>query len=411
MGAGEWATPAPTRAVGTSSHAANGELAPGTVINAGNAHAFARYLAAASNLAVAHGFVMNVLPSRHVQWSDGFEKATEKYSPQVTLDEHDHLQNYIAGAPFPLIDVTDPKAAVKIAYDWHMGPFMPDDFSIAPWSSNAYGADRGDPATLVSLQDHDYSCEQFEFLRFAHRTEIDPRPTLGGGGLGVEWKARCTQWNLASGDADNGEGAGIWVRHLSADSPDDFYAFSESSRRLRRMSVGLAAPNAPCRSCHQPYWAYALPKTEIYNYRLLGTTSLLACLQARDEPAGIAPEGGGYRLTGEPAELRQAYILEMTPANDDPQIRTIVYVDSELFLWLAAEFYQGQERTAVAVPLWRMHPAPEGGSLFDLAGSFYFPLGQPVLLRSLVPAGGAFTQKINTGDLSEGEFNPNSLVR
>ena len=35
-----------------------------------------------------------------------------------------------------------------------------------------------------------------------------------------------------------------------------------------------------CRQCHQPYWAYALPKTEIYTYRLLGTAPILACMNA-----------------------------------------------------------------------------------------------------------------------------------
>ena len=51
--------------------------------------------------------------------------------------------------------------------------------------------------------------------------------------------------------------------------------------------VNLAYPNEYCRGCHQPFWAYALPKTENYLYRLLGTTALLACLAADDEPAGF----------------------------------------------------------------------------------------------------------------------------
>jgi hypothetical protein len=53
-----------------------------------------------------------------------------------------------------------------------------------------------------------------------------------------------------------------------------------------------------------------------------------------------------------------------------------------------------------------MRPSPEGGNLFDLAGSFYFPAGQPGLLRSVVPAHDSFTQKINTGEVSEGAFIP-----
>ena len=63
---------------------------------------YARYVPAAAKFAVAH-------------------HATEKYAPQVTLDGDGYLKNYVAGMPFPLIDVTDPAAAMKIAYNWHMG--------------------------------------------------------------------------------------------------------------------------------------------------------------------------------------------------------------------------------------------------------------------------------------------------
>src|SRR5262249_57175115 len=120
--------------------------------------------------------------------------------------------------------------------------------------------------------DSDYACDEFTFLRFAHRTEKDPRPTIGEDAMGFEWKARCKAW-IAPEGGDTGEGAGIWVRFLEPSRNDEFYGFSERSRRLRRNAV-TGYPNAACRGCHQPFWAYALPKTESYNYRLLGTTTL-----------------------------------------------------------------------------------------------------------------------------------------
>jgi len=48
---------------------------------------------------------------------------------------------------------------------------------------------------------------------------------------------------------------------------------------------------------------------------------------------------------------------------------------------------------------------------FDLAGSFYFPNDRSGLFRSVVPAHSSFTQKINTGAISESDFNPNILAR
>jgi Protein of unknown function (DUF1329) len=391
---------------------ASAALTAGVIISSANQDQFARFLPEAAVFALKHGFTMKVMPSRRLTWSAGFEHATEKYSPQVGLDSKDHLKNYVAGLPFPLVNPADPKAAVKIAYNWHMGPFMPDDFSLAPWSSNGYGAAPANPALVVAKSDADFACDQFTFLRFAHRTEVDPRPTLGENPMGVEWKARCNAWTaIGIAEAPN-EGAGIWVRYLDPSQPDEFYGFSKLSRRVRRSAVNLAYPGETCRSCHQPFWAYALPKTEIYTYRLLGTTTILGCLAAAEEPAGIAPAENGYKLTEEPFEPRHVYILEMIPI--DPahaSNTTIVYIDSEIYVWLAARFYQGGKLSAVAMPLWRMRPASGGGNLFDLAGSFYVPLGQPTFFRSLVPAHGAFQQKINTGAPSEAAFMPQNLER
>lgn len=386
-------------------------LTPGTIINAANAEQYASFIPAATMIAIKHGLRLEVEPTHRMQWSKGFQDATEKYSPQVGLDKDDYITNYIAGMPFPLIDSNDPKAAVKIAYNWHYGPVLPDDFSLAPWSVNGYIANRHDPTQIAPSNDLDNACEQFDFLRYAHRTEVEPRPTLGANPLGVEWKARCNKWSIISMGGDLGEGAGIWIRYSNPRSNDDFYGFDEQTRRLRRMGIRLAYPNQVCRRCHQPYWAYALPKTEIYTYRLLGTAPILACVGSKDEPAGIAPVESGYALTQEPFELRRAYILEMSPLQKNLEERTLIFIDSETYVWLAAEFYESGERTATAIPLWHAHPSPEGGKLFDLAGSFYFPSDHPGLFRSVVPAHSSFTQKINTGGVSESDFNPNVLVR
>ncbi|HUY28707.1 MAG TPA: DUF1329 domain-containing protein [Candidatus Binataceae bacterium] len=402
------ATPMPAHPIATASPIG---LVPGTIISATNASQFASLLPQAARFALGHGFKIEVAPSRRLQWSAGYQSATEKFSPQVHLDAQDHIANYIAGMPFPLIDLTDPKAAIKIAYNWHLGPVMPDDFSLAPWVSNGYSADPANPARIVPIRDADYQCDHFTFLRFAHRTEVDPRPTFGSNPMGVEWKARCNDWSATPRGSGNGEGAGIWVRYLDPATPDAFYSFDEATRRVRTMAVAASDPGPECRNCHQPYWAYALPKTEDYQYRLLGTATILACLSAREEPAGISAATEGYRLTREPFELRHAYILEMRSGHGDQTFTTIIYIDSEVYVWLAAQFYKSGVETASAIPLWRMRPAAEGGNLFDLAGSFYVPAGGGSFFRSLVPAHQAFQQQINTGNISEAAFLPTMLSR
>jgi hypothetical protein len=77
-----------------------------------------------------------------------------------------------------------------------------------------------------------------------------------------------------------------------------------------------------------------------------------------------------------------------------------------VYVWLAAEFYDSSNLTATAIPLWRMRPSSEGGSLFDLAGSFYHPESGGSFFRSLVPAHNEFKQEINRASVTEGAFNP-----
>jgi hypothetical protein len=415
------------------SPAAENTLLPGTLIDSTNATRYAQFLPAAAQAAIPYGLKVRVVPTQRLDWSTGFTKATEKYSGQVGLDQEDNITNYVAGAPFPTVDASDPKAAVKISYNWHMGPFMPDDFSLAPWGSFAYSSE--EPNNIRPEEDYNYVCDRFTFLRFAHRTEVDPRPTFGSNSQEFEWKARCNEWT-ANPAGDVGEGSGIWLRYLDPHRGDEFYGFDPETRRVRRGGSASIAVNEGCRSCHQPYWAYALPKTEAYRYRLLGTTPLLACMTASEEPAGLKQETTSLTLREEPFELRNAYILEMTPrAAGFGNLRGLVFVDTESYVWLAAEFFDTSERTAVAVPLWRAHPSPAGGNLFDLAGEFYIPSRQPPMsdksehnevrarngitgpnyprwfFRTLRPAREDFDQKINSGDVAEAVFNPQALAR
>src|ERR1700676_2602009 len=145
---------------------ASAQPKPGTLINAANAPAFARFLPPGAETAIRYGPTIRVVPSKRLDWSAGFTGETEKYSGQVGLDKDDYITNYIAGMPFPIVSTNDPKAAVKIAYNWHMGPFMPDDFSQEPWGSFAYSSSEASTNGFVPEDWNSYTCSHFIFLRY-----------------------------------------------------------------------------------------------------------------------------------------------------------------------------------------------------------------------------------------------------
>jgi hypothetical protein len=102
---------------------------------------------------------------------------------------------------------------------------------------------------------------------------------------------------------------------------------------------------------------------------------MLACVTADHEPAGIVRREKDMTFSEEPFQLRNAYILEMTPKGN-AKLRTVVYIDTEAFVWLGAEFFAGNEKTEAAFPFWRSSPSPSGGYVFELAGEFYVPFDQ-----------------------------------
>jgi Protein of unknown function (DUF1329) len=402
-----------------------GDIAPasdppptGTMINSANASTYEHFLPPGADLAIKYGLTMRLVPTQRLDWSAGFTAETEKYSRQVGLDKDDYITNYVAGMQFPTVSVNDPKAAAKIAYNWHMGPFMPDDFSQEPWGSFAYAGADGQSG-FVPDESNDYTCTQFVFLRYAHRTEVDPRPTLGSNEEGAEWKARCMHWNGGPDMSPSSGATGVVVRYLDPRKPD---AEVWWRGHWRPYNGRVPVTDERCRACHQPYWAYALPKTEDYSYRLLGTALILACLTTEHEPAGIVPRGESFTFGELPFQVRNAYILEMTPKlSGHENVRTIVYIDTEAYVWLGAAFFSGNEQTEAAFPFWRSYPSPSGGYLFDLAGSFYVPFDQlsvhhlmggttpRLFFRSLAPAHGQFSQKINSGSVSVDLFDPEQL--
>jgi hypothetical protein len=81
-----------------------GEPKPGTTIDQSNVDQFSKYIASAGIDAIKHGFKITVAQAERIQWSDSYEQAKERYSPQVRLDANDVIQNYTSGLPFPSVE-------------------------------------------------------------------------------------------------------------------------------------------------------------------------------------------------------------------------------------------------------------------------------------------------------------------
>ena len=382
---------------------------PGKLIDRGNLDIYSPYMPAALKFAIAHGLKARVAATSRIDWPLGFQQATEKYSGQASLDEHDTIQNYIAGMPFPLISTTDPKAAIKLAYNWRWGPFVPDDVSILTTQRFLAWTTADQSSTLTpDDKDRDYRgeqpCDELIFLRYSHRSKVDPRPDFGSD-ASIDWKARGNHCDSAR------DISMIWTEQ---GKPGSISSQVKGLANLRWLaSSGLGdLPSRKCTyGCTSFWWEYVAPTTEFYNWQLSGERPILASIAASGDAAGISRSGGDAHFDEMPFEVRTAYVLEAMPQKSHLSkfggliswdfLRATIYLDSETYVLLGAEFHWF-DLTDASVALWSRRAAAGGGEQLVLSNEFYVPGDRPEFLLSLNLGPG--TQTLNTGRLDASTF-------
>ena len=86
----------------------------GTVVSKDNMDKYQEALTPTQQYFVRNGMQIPVIEYKKYEWPPKYKEATEKYAAQVklTADGRD-MQNYVAGAPFPTVEDSDPLAAYK----------------------------------------------------------------------------------------------------------------------------------------------------------------------------------------------------------------------------------------------------------------------------------------------------------
>jgi hypothetical protein len=365
--------------VGTPAHSS---APPGTTITRRNLSNYASLVPAALAFAIEHGLVVHVEPTRRIAWPRAYQAATEQYSGQVRLDPRDAMENYLAGLPFPLIDAVDPRAAVKIAYDWHWGPFIPPQVNLrADQKTRAWRIEPSDPGLLLEDDAHsdfrnEGSCDQITIVRYMHT--LQDLADAHHHESPVEYKQR--------GDHCGPEpNAYIMIQYFDPARNSDAWFFPSAIRRWRRLTWLGGYPHQSCTyACASFWWEYVPPKTEAYTYKLIGEQPTLACLDASGVRTGIQRHDNNTARFGQvDCEVRPAWLLEMTPRVAPENILPArLLVDKETYLFLGAEFYRGAAPEALA-PLWNRQGSDSEETHVVLTDDIYVPSDRPLFFLSL----------------------------
>jgi hypothetical protein len=307
------------------------QVKPGEVITMENAAKVVELVSPGVYYKVMHNMTMKIVPTKRVDWPPPYKDATIKYSGQVRLSaDHRSVVGYVAGQPFPLIEVNDPQVAIKIAWNNVFRPITSDDYDL-----RFYDCD-------TTYEANHAQTSQIEYLQIGHyagyslvgRTEVEPLP------IDPDFKHTGRYWLfglypvLAPAEL---RGVGfLRYRYADPKKGDDIWSWNAGTRRLRRLNEGIMSSAIGAFSWDPDHYSGFNAKVEQYNYRFLGEKEMLASVHAEHSPEKRCETDNGASACPEAWEMRHLYILEATPrrqvgqATEALDSKTIIYSDSEV---------------------------------------------------------------------------------
>ncbi|MGO9452261.1 MAG: DUF1329 domain-containing protein [Candidatus Binataceae bacterium] len=322
---------------------------PGDVITPESAEKARSLVSPGVYYMLEHGMHMNIVPTQRVEWPPPYLDATEKYSAQVRLsDDHRSMVGYVAGQPFPLIDVNDPYVANKVIWNNVFRPIQSDDYDLRFFDCQSEYVRPGQEQRVID----NIEVGHYAGYNLVGRTEVEPLP------IDPDFKSTNRMWLFALYPVlapQEARGTGI-IRYRYADPNrgDDSWDWNPGSRRVRRLNEAILSTATGAQTFDPDHYSGFNPKTEQYDYKFLGEKDLLGSVHAAHSPELTCATDGGASACPENWEVRHMYIVEATPRRsfNNPNAldsRTVVYLDSEVWFESYIDTYDQ------AGQLWRTH--------------------------------------------------------
>jgi hypothetical protein len=341
--------------------AAYAQVQPGQTIAASNAHLVKELLSPGAYFAVMRGMEMKIVAPKRIEWPPPYRIATEQYSQQVRLaPDRRNILGYVAGQPFPFIDLNDPDAGTKIMWNSYFRPIATDD------------ADLRFPECLVAPFNPGGEQKVMRAASFGHiggysnlgRTEVPPMPVDPDFKANGIWR-RGGGYPLLYPSEERGTGF-IRYRYWDGDRADDAWVYLPGSRRLRRLNEAILSSSPGLSTWDADHAGGFEAKPQNYRFKFIGEKSMLACVNAERSPARVCPTDGGATSCPENWEMRHIYIVEVTPRPERTRgvlhSKTVVYIDSELWFNPYVDSYDRRGelwKTQVYLLTYRDRPVPD----------------------------------------------------
>jgi Protein of unknown function (DUF1329) len=325
-------------------------LLPGDLIDTRDAYKVRSLVSPGVYWAVTRGMRMRIVAPGRIEWPPPYREATEKYSQQVRLSEDRRsMVGYVAGQPFPLIDLNDPDVATKLIWNNVFRPIHSDDYDLRFFDCQTEYIRPGRDRRIID----DIEVGHYAGYDLIGRTEVEPLP------VDPDFKQTNRMrlfalYPILVPEESRGQGL-IRYRYADPNRGDDSWDWQPGTRRIRRLSEGPLGSAAGAQTYDPDRYSGFDPKTEQYDYRFLGERDMLASVHAIHSPEVTCPYDGGGTACPEDWEMRHIYIVDAIPRRDLKDAPgalgrdTVVYLDSEAWFEPYVDTYDQKGQ------LWRTH--------------------------------------------------------
>jgi hypothetical protein len=284
-------------------HASEVELKPGDVVGPHNWERVKGMVGENLLNRIKQGHTFKIKQSRSVGIPEEYTAATRRYSGQVKLNSNGELLNYVAGRPFPDIDLNDPQVALKMVWNFYWR-WLGDDFKTGGGTAERkivrYAIERDGSERRADVIHHS--------IKTRGRVHLDEKPVIHG--------YEHIDWMQLRADEYPRDTAGtttLEIRYADPKREDDLYVYVPSIRRVRRAPpVQRCATIAPSEFNFDDLNNFNA-KISDFNYRLLGRFKMLGNFSQARIP--FERKAGDYLPLNESWEIVDAYGIEITPKN------------------------------------------------------------------------------------------------
>ncbi len=314
------------------------DVQPGETITKENMTQAEALLTPATRWMVERGMPIQVVETKPVKWPQAYEEATERYAAQVEIaDDGREIFNYVAGAPFPVIDMNDPLAGYKIMWNHEQNPSSIDNLGVE-YRADVVNSQGGVDRTYAST---------WRRMMWTGRLYTDPKPIIPHN-PSTRYSNLLGPYTLPNDKAIKGFSMSDY-RYEGRSQADDVYAYLPPWKKVRRISFANRGEGWGGQDFDFDSFYGFNGKIPHWTFRVMADKDILAVVHSGKygEPSQwCAPRDSGHGiLAALPCvawEKRRVWVVEATPTHYPREYmysKRILYMDQEFSFPLIQEMH------------------------------------------------------------------------